>query len=158
MCISKKLMIFALRIMSFFEMSAKDDKIGFNKLSHYFENLAKNILFKHKIIIKDNFFDIVRFRYISKRDENTIKPSLIYKRIDIFVKSLSNLFSIEDYILQIINGINDFYKLHIFKKSPIKTFHDLKKIIYNLEVLKSKLIDINKLVSLKYSIIKNSEK
>ena len=144
--------------VDFFEMSAKDDKIGFNKLSHYFENLAKNILFKHKIIIKDNFFDIVRFRYISKRDENTIKPSLIYKQIDIFVKSLSNLFSIEDYILQIINGINDFYKLHIFKKSPIKTFHDLKKIIYNLEVLKSKLIDINKLVSLKYSIIKNSEK
>ena len=144
--------------IEFFETSAKDDKIGFNKLSYFFENLAKNILFKNKIIIKDNFFNIIRFRYISKRDENTIKPSLIYKQIDIFVKSLSNIFPIEDYMIQIINGINDFYKLHIFKKSPIKTFNGLKKIICNLEVLKSKLIDICKLVSLKYKILKNSEK
>ena len=144
--------------LEFFETSAKDDKIGFNKLSYFFENLAKNILFKHKIIIKDNFFDIIRFRYISKRDENTIKPSLIYKQIDTFVKSLSTIFSIEEYILQIINGINDFYKLHIFKKTPIKTFSDLKRIIYNLEFLKSKLIDVSKLVSLKYNIIKSCEK
>ena len=144
--------------LEFFETSAKDDKIGFNKLSYFFENLAKNILFKHKIIIKDNFFDIIRFRYISKRDENTIKPSLIYKQIDTFVKSLSTIFSIEEYILQIINGINDFYKLHIFKKTPIKIFNDLKRIIYNLEFLKSKLIDVSKLVSLKYNIIKSCEK
>ena len=36
--------------LEFFETSAKDDKIGFNTLSYFFENLAKNILFKHKII------------------------------------------------------------------------------------------------------------
>ena len=95
--------------LQFFEMSAKDDKIGYNKLIQFFENLAKHILFKHKIIIKDNFFDIVRYRYISKkeRDENSVKPSLIYKQIDIFVKSLSKIISVEDYSIQIINGIKD---------------------------------------------------
>ena len=64
----------------------------------------------------------------------------------------------EDYIIQIINGINDFYKIHIFKKASIKTIFDLKKIIFNLEKLKLKLIDIFKIVSLKYNIIKNAEK
>ena len=146
--------------LQFFEMSAKDDKIGYNKLIQFFENLAKHILFKHKIIIKDNFFDVVRYRYISKkeRDENSVKPSLIYKQIDVFVKALSKLFSVEDYIIQIINGINDFYKIHIFKKASIKTIYDLKKIIFNLEKLKLKLIDIFNIVSLKYNIIKNAEK
>ena len=144
--------------VEFFEMSAKDEKIGYNKLNQCFENLAKNILFKHKIIIKNNFFDIIKFRYISKREENAIKPSLIYKQIDIFVKTLSNIFSVDEYIIQIINGVNDFYKIHIFKKSSIKTIHDLKKIIYNLELLKCKLVDIFQIVSLKYNIIKNVEK
>ena len=144
--------------VEFFEMSAKDEKVGYNKLFQCFENLAKNVLFKHKIIIKDNFFDIVKYRYISKRDENAIKPSLIYKQIDIFVKTLSSIFSVEEYMIQIINNINDFYKIHIFKKTQIKTISDLRKIIYNLEILKSKLIDIFQIVSLKYNIIKNLEK
>ena len=144
--------------VEFFEISAKDEKVGYNKLNQCFENLAKNILFKHKIIIKDNFFDIIKFRYISKREENAIKPSLIYKQIDIFVKTLSSIFSVDDYIIQIINGINDFYKIHIFKKSTIKNIHDLKKIIYNLELLKCKLVDIFQIIALKYNIIKNVEK
>ena len=144
--------------IEFFEMSTTEKISEYYKLIHFFENLAKNILFKHKIIIKDTFFDIIKFRYISKRDENTIKPSLIYKQIDIFVKSLSNIFSVDEYIIQIINGINDFYKIHIFKKTAIKSIHDLKKIIYNLELLKSKLINIFQLVALKYNIIKKGEK
>ena len=139
--------------IEFFEMSAIGDKIEYNKLINFFENLGKNILFKNKIIIKDNFFDKIRFRYISKRDENYVKPSLIYKQIDIFVKTLSNIFDVEEYIIQIINNINDFYKIHVFKKVLIKTFNELKNIIYNLEILKSQLIDIFRLVSLKYDII-----
>ena len=139
--------------IEFFEVSATGDKIEYNKLINFFENLGKNILFKNKIIIKDNFFDKIRFRYISKRDENYVKPSLIYKQIDIFVKTLSNIFDVEEYIIQIINNINDFYKIHVFKKVLIKTFNELKNIIYNLEILKSQLIDIFRLVSLKYDII-----
>ena len=149
-CLEKKI--------DFFEMSAKDDKMGYNNIIHLFEDIAKNVLIKHKIIIKDNFFDVVKFRYISKRDENAIKPSLIYKQIDIFVKTLSQIFNIEDYMIQIINGVNDFYKMHIFKKAENKTFHELKMVIYNLEQLKSKLIGIFQLVAYKYNIIKNIEK
>ena len=144
--------------VDFYEISAKDEKMGYNNIIQLFENIAKNFLFKHKIIIKDNFFDVVKFRYISKRDENAIKTSLIYKQIDIFVKTLSNIFSVEEYIIQIINGVNDFYKIHIFKKETIKNIHDLKKVIYYLERLKSKLIEIFQLVCLKYNIIKNIEK
>ena len=144
--------------IEFFEMSTSEKISEYYKLIHFFENLAKNILFKHKIIIKDTFFDIIKYRYISKRDENTIKTSLIYKQIDIFVKSLSKIFPAGDYIIQIINGINDFYKIHVFKKSLIKSIHDLKKIIYNLELLKNKLINIFQLVSLKYKITKRGEK
>ena len=61
-------------------------------------------------------------------------------------------------MIQIINGVNDFYKMHIFKKAENKTFHELKMIIYNLEQLKSKLIGIFQLVAFKYNIIKNIEK
>ena len=102
--------------VSFFEISAKDNKNGYNKLFKLFEGIAKNYLEKYKIIRNNNNFDIIKYRYISKRDENAVKPSLIYKQVDIFVKTLSELFPVEDYILQIINDINYFYKSNIYKK------------------------------------------
>ena len=135
----------------FFEMSAKDNKTGYAKLFKCFEDIAKNFLIKHKIIQKTNYFNMIKYRYISKRDENAVKPSLIYKQVDIFVKTLYKLFLVEDYILQIIKDINDFYKNNIFKKISIKNFEDLKSNVYNLEVIRVKLIDVFKIVALKYN-------
>ena len=139
--------------VSFFEISAKDNKNGYNKLFKLFEGIAKNYLEKYKIIRNNNNFDIIKYRYISKRDENAVKPSLIYKQVDIFVKTLSELFPVEDYILQIINDINDFYKSNIYKKISIQNFEDLKFHVYNLEILRGKLIDIFKIVALKINVI-----
>ena len=138
--------------ITFYEMSAKDNKTGYTKLFKCIENIAKNILIKYKILEKSNYFNIIKFRHISKRDENAVKPSLIYKQVDIFVKTLYKLFPVEDYILQIINDINDFYKNNVYKKSEIQ---NLKSHIYNLEIIKVKLIDVFKIVALKYNVISN---
>ena len=139
--------------VNFYEISAKDNKTGYNKLFKFFENIAKNFLEKYKIIMNNNKFDIIKYRYISKRDENAVKPSLIYKQVGIFVNTLSKLFPVEDYILQIINDINDFYKSNVYKKIVIKNFEDLNSNLYKLEILRGKLIDVFKIVALKYNVI-----
>ena len=139
--------------VNFYEMSAKDNKNGYYKLFNCIENIAQNYLIKYKIIIKNNYYDIIKYRYISKRDEKAVKPSLIYKQVDIFVKTLFKLFPVEDYILQIINDINEFYKSNVYKKITIKNFEDLKTNVYNLEILRGKLIDVFKIVALKYNVI-----
>ena len=106
----------------------------------------------HKIIQKDTFFDIIKYRYISRRNDRAVKPSLIYKQIDVFVKTLHKLFPVEENILQIINNINDFYKSNVYKKFVVKNFEDLKDLVYNLEKLREILIDVAKIVSLKYNV------
>ena len=138
--------------INFYEISAKDNKTGYTQLFKCIENLAQNFLIKNKIIRKNNFFDIIIYRYISKRDEKAVKPSLIYKQIDVFVKTLYKLFPVEDYILKIINDINDFYKSNVFKKVSINNIEDLKLNIYNLEKIRGKLIDVFRIVALKYNV------
>ena len=137
----------------FYEISTKDNKTGYSKLFKCLENIAKNFLIKHKIIRENNYFDIIKYRYISKRDEKAVKSSLIYKQVDVFVSTLYKLFPVEDYILQIINDINDFYKSNVYKKKVINNFEDLKSHIYNLEIIRGKLIDVFKIVALKYNVI-----
>ena len=138
--------------LEFYYTSAKDDKSGYNILLNFLKTIVKNFLIEHKILIKDNYFDEIRYKYISKRNENTIKPSLIYKQIDIFIKNLTTLFPNEEYTIDIIKNINEFYKNHIFKKFSIINIDELKKIIFNLENIKCKLIDIYRIVVLKYNM------
>ena len=137
---------------NFYEISAKDNKNGYDKLFKIIKKIGKNFLINHKIIRKSTFFDIIKYRYISRRDDRAVKPSLIYKQVDIFVKTLHILFPVEEYILQIINSINDFYKSNVYKKLPVKNFEDLKNNVYNLEKLREILIDVAKIVSLKYNV------
>ena len=138
--------------LEFYYTSAKDDKLGYNILLNFLKTIVKNFLIEHKILIKDNYFDEIRYKYISKRNENTIKPSLIYKQIDIFLKNLTTLFPNEEYTIDIIKNINEFYKNHIFKKFSIINIDELKKIIFNLENIKCKLIEIYRIVVLKYNM------
>ena len=138
--------------VTFYEISAKDNKKGYSQIFKCIENIAQNFLVKYKIIQKKNYFEIIKYRYISKREEKAVKPSFIYKQVDVFVKTLYELFPVEDYILQIINDINDFYKSNIYKKITINNFEDLKSHIYNLEIIRGKLIDVFKIVALKYNV------
>ena len=138
--------------VNFYEISAKDNKTGYSKIFKIFKKIGKNFLVSHKIIQKNTFFDIIKFRHISRRDDRAVKPSLIYKQIDVFVKTLHKLFPVEENILQIINNINDFYKSNVYKKLVVKNFEDLKNLVYNLEKLREILIDVAKIVSLKYNV------
>ena len=116
--------------VNFYEISAKDNKMGYTKLFKIFKKIGKNFLINRKIIQNNTFFDIIKYRHISRRDDKAVKPSLIYKQIDIFVKTLHKLFPVEENILQIINSVNDFYKSNVYKKVTSEKFRRLEK--YNI--------------------------
>ena len=138
------------------EISAVDLENAYSRIMFYIDKLIREILYDNKIIPKKNFFDFLKYKYTNTlRENNLLLPSKIYSLVNIFVKTIYILFPLEDYIIQIINDINEFNKKNIYIKTQINTYKELKNHIYNLEIIKSKLIYTFKVVTLKYQISLN---
>ena len=145
--------------INYYEISAIDSENNYNRIIFNFEKLIREILYDNKILVRKKYYDLMKYKYLNCiQEDNILLPSKIYKSIEIFVKNIYKLFTLEDLILQIINDINEFNKKNIYNKIIIKTFNELKNHIYDLEILKGRLLEIFKIVIIKYEIELNDIK
>ena len=145
--------------INYYEISAIDLEHNYNKILFYFDKLIREILYDNKILPRKKYYDLMKYKYLNYiQDDNVLLPSRIYKSIDIFVKNIYKLFPLEDFILQIINDINEFNKKNTLNKIVLKSFNELKNHIYDLEILKGRLLEIFKIVIIKYEIELNNIK